>query len=97
MHRRMVQKRLDTVTDMHAADPDDMQNTASAIGSRAEPAYATIYTVLRDHLDRKALPAGLVLGQANVARAFNVSRVPAGIALSRLLDEGLVQTFEGRG
>ena len=82
---------------MHVADPDDMQNTASAIGSRPEPAYATIYTVLRDHLDRKALPAGLVLGQANVARAFNVSRVPAGIALTRLLDEGLVQTFEGRG
>lgn len=64
---------------------------------RDEPIYATIHAVLRDHLTRDALPAGLVLGQANVARAFNVSRVPAGIALSRLLDEGLVQTFEGRG
>jgi DNA-binding GntR family transcriptional regulator len=71
--------------------------TVSPIGNRPEPAYATIYTVLRDHLDRKALPAGLVLGQANVARAFNVSRVPAGIALSRLHDEGMIYTFEGRG
>lgn len=64
---------------------------------RDEPIYATIHAVLSDHLSRAALPAGLVLGQANVARAFHVSRVPAGIALSRLLDEGLVQTFEGRG
>ena len=64
---------------------------------RDEPIYATIHAVLRDHLARAALPAGLVLGQANVARAFNVSRVPAGIALTRLLDEGLVQRFEGRG
>jgi DNA-binding GntR family transcriptional regulator len=64
---------------------------------RDEPIYAIIHAVLRDHLARSLLPPGLVLGQANVARAFNVSRVPAGIALSRLLDEGLVQTFEGRG
>jgi DNA-binding GntR family transcriptional regulator len=70
---------------------------ASAAAGRDEPIYATIHAVLRDHLRREVLPAGLVLGQANVARAFNVSRVPAGIALSRLLDEGLVQTFEGRG
>lgn len=64
---------------------------------RDEPIYAIIHAVLRDHLARSLLPPGLVLGQANVARAFNVSRVPAGIALTRLLDEGLVQTFEGRG
>jgi DNA-binding GntR family transcriptional regulator len=73
------------------------QTAKSPETSRDEPIYATIHAVLRDHLTRAALPAGLVLGQANVARAFNVSRVPAGIALSRLLDEGLVQTFEGRG
>lgn len=64
---------------------------------RDEPIYAAIQAVLRAHIVEGALPAGLVLGQANVARAFNVSRVPAGIALSRLLDEGLVETFEGRG
>ncbi len=73
------------------------QTTKTTDTGRDEPIYATIHAVLRDHLERAALPAGLVLGQANVARAFNVSRVPAGIALSRLLDEGLVKTFEGRG
>jgi len=53
--------------------------------------------VLYDHLARKMLRSGLVLGQASVARAFNVSRVPAGVALARLLEDGLVVTFAGRG
>ncbi|CAN7173857.1 GntR family transcriptional regulator [Rhizobium sp. LjRoot254] len=70
---------------------------ATLNGGRDEPIYATIHAVLRDHIERGKLPPGLVLGQANVARAFNVSRVPAGIALSRLRDDGLVSTFEGRG
>lgn len=64
---------------------------------RADPIYATIHAVLKAHLERAALKPGLVLGQANVARAFNVSRIPAGIALARLNEEGLVSTFEGRG
>lgn len=72
-------------------------NGQSAGGARDEPIYVTIEAVLREHLASRKLPAGLVLGQANVARAFNVSRVPAGIALSRLLDDGLVERFEGRG
>lgn len=66
-------------------------------GGRNEPAYAKIYSILHAHLNAKELSAGLVLGQASVARAFNVSRVPAGIALKRLHDEGLIDTFEGRG
>lgn len=74
-----------------------LAEAAHAAGARDEPIYQTIRVVLRDHLERGALPPGLVLGQANVARAFNVSRVPAAIALARLLDEGLVSTFEGRG
>jgi DNA-binding GntR family transcriptional regulator len=70
---------------------------AAPNSGRDEPIYMTIQAVLRDHIAGRRLPAGLVLGQANVARAFRVSRVPAGIALSSLLDEGLVETFEGRG
>jgi DNA-binding GntR family transcriptional regulator len=64
---------------------------------RSDPIYLTIYSVLRDHVERHALLPGLVLGQANIARAFNVSRIPAGIALSRLCNEGLIETFQGRG
>lgn len=78
------------------AESDDIAGVNVAT-LRDEPIYAAIQAVLRAHIVEGALPAGLVLGQANVARAFNVSRVPAGIALSRLLDEGLVETFEGRG
>ncbi|MGV1794571.1 GntR family transcriptional regulator [Rhizobium sp. A37_96] len=72
-------------------------NVSPGSGGRTQPAYSTIYSVLRDHLDRNALRAGLVLGQANIGRAFNVSRVPAGIALNQLLQEGLIETFQGRG
>ena len=78
-------------------DAKDSLSGATTPGSRAEPIYSTIYSVLKDHLERRALTAGLMLGQANIARVFNVSRVPAGIALSRLFDEGLIETFEGRG
>lgn len=69
---------------------------AAGIG-RTDPIYATIYSILRAHLERGALKPGLVLGQASIARAFNVSRIPAGMALGRLNEEGLVHTFEGRG
>ncbi|MBL0371540.1 GntR family transcriptional regulator [Rhizobium sp. KVB221] len=74
-----------------------MDDVAGPGIGRDEPIYATIYAVLRDHLDNAKLRPGLVLGQANVARAFNVSRVPAGVALSRLVDEGLLHAFKGRG
>jgi len=77
--------------------PSEVETEAAAAAVRSEPIYLTIYQVLRDHLERRALTPGLVLGQANVARAFNVSRIPAGIALARLLSEDLIQTFEGRG
>jgi len=70
---------------------------AGATGGRGEPAYLAIHAVLRDHIQRNALRAGLVLGQASVARAFNVSRVPARVALTRLLREGLIEPLDGRG
>ncbi len=61
------------------------------------PLYQTIYAVLREHLEQGAFPAGLVLGEANVARAFKASRIPAAAALKRLSDEGLIGGFAGRG
>jgi DNA-binding GntR family transcriptional regulator len=61
------------------------------------PLYEMIYAVLRDHIAGGRFPRGLVLGEANVARAFKASRVPASAALRRLRDEGLVSQFEGRG
>ena len=38
-----------------------------------------------------------MLGEANVARAFQTSRVPASAALKLLCDEGLISGFGGRG
>lgn len=61
------------------------------------PLYEVIYDVLNDHLNRNALPVGLVLGEVAVARAFKTSRIPAGAALRKLKSEGLIASFEGRG
>ncbi|MBB5751178.1 GntR family transcriptional regulator [Prosthecomicrobium pneumaticum] len=61
------------------------------------PLYELIYRVLRRHLADGALPKGLVIGEAAVARAFRSSRIPAAAALRRLRDEGLLTSFEGRG
>jgi DNA-binding GntR family transcriptional regulator len=63
----------------------------------ALPLYELIYRVLRQHIDEGALPAGLVVGETALARAFRSSRIPAGAALRRLEDEGLVTRFGGRG
>lgn len=61
------------------------------------PLYETIYGVLRQHLAEQRFAPGLVLGEANVARAFRASRIPAAAALRRLRDEGLIVDFGGRG
>ena len=69
----------------------------SAVTTSAPPLHDLIYSVLRDHIRRKRFPAGLVLGEAAIARAFNTSRNPAATALRRLREDGLVRDFEGRG
>lgn len=63
----------------------------------ALPLYEVIYRVLRQHIVDGALPDGLVVGETALARAFQSSRIPAGAALKRLEDEGLVTRFGGRG
>lgn len=70
----------------------------AAEGAEGElPLYEVIYRVLRQHLAEGHLPAGLVIGEAAVARAFGSSRVPAAAALRRLQAEQLLIPFEGRG
>lgn len=61
------------------------------------PLYEIIYRVLRDHIEAGRFPAGLVLSESSVSRAFNTSRVPAAAALRRLHDDGFVGAFAGRG
>jgi DNA-binding GntR family transcriptional regulator len=61
------------------------------------PLYDLIYEVLRDHLREHRFADGLVIGEAGVARAFKTSRIPAGAALKRLHDEGLLSAYDGRG
>jgi DNA-binding GntR family transcriptional regulator len=61
------------------------------------PLYEVIYRTLREHLAERRFPEGLIIGEAAVARAFQSSRIPAGVALRRLQDDGLLQYFDGRG
>jgi DNA-binding GntR family transcriptional regulator len=61
------------------------------------PLYETIYRILRRHIVEGALPQGLVVGEAAVARAFQSGRIPAGAALRRLKKEGLLRDYAGRG
>lgn len=56
-----------------------------------------VYFVVRDHITSGIFKPGLVLTESAIARAFNVSRSPAAAALSRLLEEGLLSEFAGRG
>lgn len=74
-----------------------MQGARVARARHAVPLYQTIYAVLRRHIEQDRLPAGLLIGEAGVARAFRASRVPAAAALKRLRDDGLLNTHEGRG
>src|SRR5690606_13041192 len=48
-------------------------------------------------LSRRALPEGLVLGEAALARALEISRTPVRAALEQLLAEGLFVPHAGRG
>ncbi len=61
------------------------------------PLYETIYRILRRHIVEEALPQGLVIGEAAVARAFHCGRIPASAALRRLKNEGLLSDYPGRG
>jgi len=61
------------------------------------PLYQAIYRILRKHIVEGVLPQGLVIGEAAVARAFQAGRIPAGAALRRLKDEGLLRDYSGRG
>lgn len=62
-----------------------------------EPRYELITRVLRDNIRSGVLPEGFVLLEAPIAAMMQTSRVPVQAALRRLLDEGLVHRFEGRG
>jgi DNA-binding GntR family transcriptional regulator len=56
-----------------------------------------VYATLRQNLEARTLPAGLVIGEAAVASIFGVSRAPALNALQRLVTEALLLPGPKRG
>src|SRR5260370_5064509 len=80
-------------------EQDDMADVPERASKTATPPplYEVIYRTLREPLAERRFPEGLIIGEAAVARAFQSSRIPAGVALRRLHDDGLLQNFDGRG
>lgn len=62
-----------------------------------EPRYELITRVLRENIQSGVLPDGFVLLEAPIAAMMRTSRVPVQAALRKLLEEGLVHRFDGRG
>ncbi|MCK0197549.1 GntR family transcriptional regulator [Ancylobacter sp. 6x-1] len=56
-----------------------------------------IFEALREAISRGDIKEGEVLRQENIARLFNVSRIPVREALTRLEEQGLVATQRYRG
>lgn len=73
------------------------KSTAGDLEAERLPLYEVIYRLLRQHILEEALPQGLVIGEAALARAFQSGRIPASAALRRLKDEGLLSDYKGRG
>lgn len=74
------------------------QTTPKSLNAPSTPLLAdAIYRLLRRHIEKRRLPEGLVLGEANVAKAMAVSRTPARAALQRLVEDRFVVTHDGRG
>lgn len=66
---------------------------------REEPQQLTaaVYDLLLSHLETKAFPEGLVLGEAALARALEISRTPVRAALEQLHAEARLVSHAGRG
>ena len=86
-----------TAREKPSLKPDNAAPRIEARSGAGSPLYEIIHRVLRQHIADGRFPEGLILGESAVARAFRSSRIPAGAALRRLKDDGLVRRYSGRG
>lgn len=73
-----------------------MQIKAQDLAQLASPADL-IFDSLREAITDGSLAEGAVLRQDNIAKMFNVSRIPVREALTRLEEQGLINTQRYRG
>jgi DNA-binding GntR family transcriptional regulator len=66
-------------------------------GSRAAPAKERIYRELKEAILSMELKPGQAIAEAVVGERYGISRTPAREALSRLVDEGLVEVIPRKG
>ena len=84
---------LDTAGGIAASEPREIDEL------HEEPPQLTraVLSLLQSHLRSQVFPEGLVLGEAAIARALDISRTPVRAALEQLLAEGLLVPYAGRG
>lgn len=81
------------------AVPNARSFNATALARKSPvPLYHRLYVVMRERITHGVHPVGSVLpSEAEIAQAFNVSRITAKRALDELAAEGLVERSRGRG
>lgn len=74
-----------------------MSKFPKSAGERPSPLYMQIARRIVAAIDRGELPAGAVVTEEPIARAFGTSRTPVRAALADLGERGLIERFNGRG
>jgi len=78
---------------MQESSPPTNLETATGV-----PLYQQIFVLLRNQIESGDLPPGAaVMGEVELCRTFNVSRITARRALNELASQGLVERARGRG
>ncbi len=82
------------------ASKESRKTSAEQTGGRAKGSSSLaerIYLVIRAKIEEGSMRPGETLMEAQVVKAFGVSRSPARQALEQLLGEGLIESRSGRG
>lgn len=77
--------------------PTAGEGAGGAKDDPAQPLHERVHLGLRQMIERRLLPTGLVLLEGPIAAYFGVSRVPVRRALGDLAAAGIVRKFRGRG
>lgn len=76
----------------------DLPSTTSLETATGVPLYQQLFVLLRNQIESGDLaPGAPVMGEVELCRTFNVSRITARRALNELANQGFVERARGRG
>ncbi len=73
------------------------ESNTESLGARPAPRYVAIKESLERAIANQSLAEGTILMEGPIASLFGTSRTPVRTALGELLEQGLIERFEGRG